>query len=203
MEALDGSELCHYPPLTHSCWSRGSSCCAATMSSNHQNLQPLTSNDVSNSSNAWSHVYSQSKANSSRRTKLPMYLSTNHKHTYIVSTVPFENKYLNRAVSLAISAELLGRDPCLRRLQTPRHPRNAETERSFDALRTPPTNEPTMGKSVKSQSFFVTKIPMMSDPAPRSAKTQMAMTASTAYAAESNKNTTCIVTRRSVEVCII
>ena len=53
------------------------------------------------------------------------------------------------------------------------------------------------------KSFFVTKIPMMSDPAPRSAKTQMAMTASTAYAAESNKNTTCIVTRRSVEVCII
>jgi len=72
-----------------------------------------------------------------------------------------------------------------------------------------------MGKSVKSQlafagkkchpinSFFVTTIPMMSDPAPRSAKMQMAMTASTAYAAESNKNTTCIVTRRSVEVCIM
>ena len=39
------------------------------MSPNRQNLQPLTSNDVSNSSNAWSHVYSQSKANSSRRTQ--------------------------------------------------------------------------------------------------------------------------------------
>ena len=32
MEAVDGSELCHYPPLTHSCWSRGSSCCAVTVS---------------------------------------------------------------------------------------------------------------------------------------------------------------------------
>ncbi len=32
MEALDGSELCHYPPLTHSCWSRGSICCAVTVS---------------------------------------------------------------------------------------------------------------------------------------------------------------------------
>jgi hypothetical protein len=56
MEAVDGSKLCHYPPLTHSCWSRGSSCCAVTVSPNRQNLQPLTWNDVSNSSNAWSHV---------------------------------------------------------------------------------------------------------------------------------------------------
>jgi hypothetical protein len=32
MEAVDGSELCHYPPLTPSCWSRGSSCCAVTVS---------------------------------------------------------------------------------------------------------------------------------------------------------------------------
>jgi hypothetical protein len=32
MEAVDGSELCHYPPLTHSCRSRGSSCCAVTVS---------------------------------------------------------------------------------------------------------------------------------------------------------------------------
>ena len=30
METVDGSELCHYPPLTHSCRSRGSSCCAVT-----------------------------------------------------------------------------------------------------------------------------------------------------------------------------
>ena len=69
MEAVDGRELCHYPPLTHSCSSRGSSCCAVTVSPNRQNLQPLTWNDVSNSSNAWSHVYSQSIANSSRRTQ--------------------------------------------------------------------------------------------------------------------------------------
>ena len=34
METVDGSELCHYPPLTHSCRSRGSSCCAVTMSPN-------------------------------------------------------------------------------------------------------------------------------------------------------------------------
>ena len=54
------SELCHYPPLIHSCGSRGSSCCAATVS---------TSNDVSSSSKAWSHMYSQRKSNCSRRTQ--------------------------------------------------------------------------------------------------------------------------------------
>jgi len=198
-------------------------------------------------------------------TKLPMYLSTNQKPTYIVSTdVPFENRYFNRAVSLAIR-RAVGERSMLATATTNAKTStaattNTETERSFVALvviiltatrhlarrlvprsneptnkptnertnkrtiertnkqtkeRTPPTNEPTMGKSVKSQlafagkkchpikSFFETKIPMMSDLAPRSAKTQMAMTASTAYAAESNKNTTCIVTRSSVEVCMI
>jgi hypothetical protein len=68
-----------------------------------------------------------------------------------------------------------------------------------------------MGKSVESQlafaakkcspikSFFVTKIPTTSDPAPRSAKTQMAMTASTAYAAKSNKNTNISAHGESIE----
>ncbi len=55
-------ELCHYPPLIHSCGSRGSSCCAATVSTTHcLNCQP-TLNDVSSSSKAWSHVYSQRKS---------------------------------------------------------------------------------------------------------------------------------------------
>ncbi len=63
------SELCHYPPLIHSCGSRGSSCCAVTVSTTHRlNCQP-TSNDVSSSSKAWSHVYSQRKSNCSRRTR--------------------------------------------------------------------------------------------------------------------------------------
>ena len=39
------------------------------MSHDRQNVEPLTYNDVSNSSSAWSHVYSQSNANSSRRTQ--------------------------------------------------------------------------------------------------------------------------------------
>lgn len=39
------------------------------MSSDHKNVEPLTSNDVSNSPSAWSHVYSRSNANSSRRTQ--------------------------------------------------------------------------------------------------------------------------------------
>jgi hypothetical protein len=40
--------------LIHSCGSRGSSCCAATVSTTHRlNYQP-TSNDVSSSSKAWS-----------------------------------------------------------------------------------------------------------------------------------------------------
>ena len=63
------SERVHYPPLTHNRGSRGSSCCAVTVSHDRQNVQPLTSNDVSNSPSAWSHVYSQSNANSSRRTQ--------------------------------------------------------------------------------------------------------------------------------------
>jgi len=64
------SKSVHYPPLIHSCGSKGSSCCTATVSPKHcQNLQPLTSNDISTSSNAWSHVYSQRKANCSRRTQ--------------------------------------------------------------------------------------------------------------------------------------
>jgi hypothetical protein len=37
----NGSKLCHYPPLIHSCGSRGSSCCAATVSTTHRlNCQP-------------------------------------------------------------------------------------------------------------------------------------------------------------------
>ncbi len=64
------SKSAHYPPLIHSCGSTGSSCCAATVSPKHcQNLQPLTSNDISTSLNAWSHVYSQRKANCSRCTQ--------------------------------------------------------------------------------------------------------------------------------------
>ncbi len=60
------SELCHYPPLIHRCGSRGSSCCAATVSTTHRlNCQP-TSNDVSSSSKAWSHVYSQRKKKCSK-----------------------------------------------------------------------------------------------------------------------------------------
>ena len=63
------SKLCHYPPLIHSCGSRGSSCCAATVSTTHcLNCQP-TLNDVSSSSKAWSHVYSQRKSNCSRCTQ--------------------------------------------------------------------------------------------------------------------------------------
>ena len=57
------------PPLIHSCGSRGSSCCAATVSTTHRlNCQP-TSNDVSSSSKTWSHVYSHRKSNCSRRTQ--------------------------------------------------------------------------------------------------------------------------------------
>ena len=63
------SERVHYPPLTHNRGSRGSSCCAVTVSHDRQNVEPLTNNDVSNSSSSWCHVYSQSKANSSRRTQ--------------------------------------------------------------------------------------------------------------------------------------
>jgi hypothetical protein len=63
------SELCHYPPLIHSCGSRGSSCCAATVSTTHHlNCQP-TSNDVSSSSKTWSRVYSHRKSNCSRCTQ--------------------------------------------------------------------------------------------------------------------------------------
>ena len=63
------SERVHYPPLTHNRGSRGSSCCAVTVSHDRQNVEPLTYNDVSNSSSSWCHVYSQSNANSSRRTQ--------------------------------------------------------------------------------------------------------------------------------------
>ena len=57
----------HYPPLIHSHVLRGSSCRAGSVPpTNHQNLQPLSSNDVFlPRSNAWFHVYSKSNANSS------------------------------------------------------------------------------------------------------------------------------------------
>ena len=55
------------PPLIHSHVLRGSSCRAGTVPpANHQNLQPLLSNDVLlPRSNAWFHVYSKRNANSS------------------------------------------------------------------------------------------------------------------------------------------
>jgi hypothetical protein len=51
------------------------------------------------------------------------------------------------------------------------------------------------------KSFFVTKIPTTSDPAPRSAKTQTATTASNAFAAanESNKYTNISAHGESIE----
>jgi len=73
-------------------------------------------------------------------TKLPMYLSINHKHTYIVSTdVPFENKYFNRAVSLAIrravgERSLLAKTATTNAKTSTAATTNAETERSFVAL---------------------------------------------------------------------
>jgi hypothetical protein len=64
------SERVHYPPSIHSRGLRGSSCCAVSkFPGNLSNLRPLSSHDVTTSSQAWFHVYSHKTANCSRRTQ--------------------------------------------------------------------------------------------------------------------------------------
>lgn len=68
---IETSERVHYPPSTHTCALRGSSCCADFKSpTNHPYLRPLSSSqDGSLSTQAWFHVYSNKKSNCSRRTQ--------------------------------------------------------------------------------------------------------------------------------------
>ena len=68
---IETSECVHYPPSTHTCALRGSSCCADFKSpANHPHLRPLpSSHDGSLSTQAWVHVYSHKKSNCSRRTQ--------------------------------------------------------------------------------------------------------------------------------------
>ena len=68
---IETSECVHYPPSTHTCALRGSSCCADSKSPvNNPHLRPLSSSrDVSLSTQAWFHVYSNKKSNCSRRTQ--------------------------------------------------------------------------------------------------------------------------------------
>ena len=68
---IETSERVHYPPSTHTCALRGSSCCADFKSpANHPHLRPLpSSHDGSLSTQAWVHVYSHKKSNCSRRTQ--------------------------------------------------------------------------------------------------------------------------------------
>ena len=64
------SERVHYPPSIHSHGLRGSSCCAVSkFPGNLSNLRPLSSHDVTTSSQAWFHVYSHKTANCSRCTQ--------------------------------------------------------------------------------------------------------------------------------------
>ena len=64
---IETSERVHYPPSTHTCALRGSSCCADFKSpANHPHLRPLpSSHDGSLSTQAWVHVYSHKKSNCS------------------------------------------------------------------------------------------------------------------------------------------
>ena len=68
---IETSERVHYPPSTHTCALRGSSCCADFKSPvNYPHLRHLSSSrDVSLSTQAWFHVYSHKKSNCSRRTQ--------------------------------------------------------------------------------------------------------------------------------------
>jgi hypothetical protein len=68
---IETSKRVHYPPSTHTCALRGSSCCADFKSPvNYPHLRPLlSSHDVSLSTQAWFHVYSHKKSNCSRRTQ--------------------------------------------------------------------------------------------------------------------------------------
>ena len=64
------SERVHYPPSIHSRGLRGSSCCAVSkFPGNLSNLRPLSSHDVTTSSQAWFHVYSHMTVNCSQRTQ--------------------------------------------------------------------------------------------------------------------------------------
>jgi hypothetical protein len=67
---IETSERVHYPPSTHTCALRGSSCCADFKSpTNHPHLRPISSShDGSLLTQAWFHVYSHMKSNCSRRT---------------------------------------------------------------------------------------------------------------------------------------
>jgi len=66
------SDSVHYPPSTHTSVLLGSSCHAdnPTFPQNNLNLRPLASDDTTTFSNkSWCHVYSEKKANCSRRTQ--------------------------------------------------------------------------------------------------------------------------------------
>ena len=64
------SDSVHYPPSIHSRVLLGSSCHADTvLPDDHSNPRPLSSNNVRTLSKSWFHVYSQEKANCSRRTQ--------------------------------------------------------------------------------------------------------------------------------------
>ena len=67
---IETSEPVHYPPSTHTCALRGSSCRADFKSpTNHPHLRPLSSSHDGSSTKSWFHVYSNKKSNCSRRTQ--------------------------------------------------------------------------------------------------------------------------------------